>query len=158
MKWIKRFFNGGHEYEHVVTDIPLTAVARWYVYDTGLGNENDISIALGLTPVSDEGDIKEKQDSALRISKITSMLPFIDFISGIAADAIAEIQLNEIEKSGLHNRKELEEELESIRMVYQAVAMSGLIGAFSIASHLGMISINAVSSNLLDMEDDEDEY
>lgn len=151
MKWFKKLFDNQPEYESIVTDVPLTAIARWYLYDTGMGNENEVAELIGLNPVSDEGDVKERQDSDERVSHIVGMLPFIDFISDIAADSIAQIQNKEMEKSGLTtDSKELAEELEIMRTVYKAISLSSLIGAMSIASSLGMISIDTVSSDILE--------
>lgn len=158
MKWFKKIFRDNHEHESIITDVPLTAIARWYLYDTGMGNENEVASLIGLNPVSEEGDLKERQDSDERVSQIVSMLSFLDFISDIAADSIAQVQSREMEKSGITtDAKELAEEMEIMHTVYKAISLSSLIGAMSIANSLGMISIDAVASDILERTDEDEQ-
>ena len=43
INWIKRFFNREPEFEIVRNDIPMSTVLRWYLYDTGIENPNEIA-------------------------------------------------------------------------------------------------------------------
>jgi len=158
MKWYKKLFDDENEDEITVTDVPLTTIARWYLYDIGMGDENETASLIGLNPVSDEGELKERQDSDERVSQIISMLPFVNFISDVAADVITSVQSREMEKSGLPaDAKELSEEMEVMRTVYKAISLSSLIGALSIANDLGMISIDAVNSDILERIDEDEQ-
>jgi hypothetical protein len=156
MKWFKRLF-GRPEPEIIRMDIPLTTVSRWYLYDTGLAidNANQIAEAIGLTPVSEEGDLKEKQDSAIRLSEVDYLIPFLDHLSDISADTLIAIQKQEMETSDEVDSKELI----MLRTIYKAVSFSSLIGTFSIAVDLGLVdSANVVTSEqyIEFMEDDNE--
>lgn len=155
MKWFKRLFNK-NEYEVVRNDIPLFTVMRWFIYDTGFGNENEIANLLGLTPVSEEGDKKERQDSDMRLEAIEPLLPYIEFISKIAGDSIASFQTQEMKRAGiLTDNSELAADLETMRSVYTALAVAALVGGFSIANYLGIVSVNAESSDIIPSEEED---
>ena len=154
MNWFRRMFNKP-SYEIIKNDVPLTTVMRWYIYDTGLGNENEVASLLGLNPVSEEGDKKERQDSNMRLEAMEPMLPFIDFLATVAGDAIANFQSQEMQKAGMIiDEKELASDMETMRSVYRALAISSLVGGFSIANYLGIVSINAESSDIIPTEGD----
>jgi hypothetical protein len=53
--------------------------------------------------------------------------------------------------------EDLEEVLELIGTLYRSVAFSSMLGAFSIAEALGLISINALTSDLKDLKGIYDE-
>ena len=40
--------------------IPFTTLIRWYLYDLEVENPNKIAELLGLTPISQEGEEKER--------------------------------------------------------------------------------------------------
>lgn len=155
MKWFRRLFNKP-DYEIIRNDIPLFTVMRWFIYDTGFGNENEIADLIGLTPVSEEGDKKERQDSDVRLESIEPLFPYIEFISTIAGDSIASFQTQEMKKAGiLTDNNELESDLETMRSVYKALAVAALVGGFSIANHLGIVSVNAESSDIIPLEEED---
>jgi len=62
VKWLRRLFNRD---EYVVrrVDIPVSTIVRWYMYDTSLYDENDLAELIGLNRVSQEGHVKEQEDS-----------------------------------------------------------------------------------------------
>ena len=68
------------KFEVVSTEIPLSTMLRWYLYDTGLAPANSLAEGVGLNRVSEEGDVKEKEDSDLRLSGIFELMPFIILI------------------------------------------------------------------------------
>jgi hypothetical protein len=156
INWIKRLFNKEPEFEIVRNDIPMSTVLRWYLYDTGIENPNEIAELVGLTPVSDEGDAKEREDSNNRIEDIMFLMPFIETIASISADVISSIHIKNYIKN---NPDEIvDEDVEAIGLVYKAVAMSNIVGTLAIANHLDLIHLGGVMSELMGIEkEDNDE-
>ena len=143
MKWFKKR-REEPEFEIISKDIPLTNLMRWFLYDTGLIEPNDIAHKLNLPPVSEEGNTKEEEDSDARIGAISELLPFINIMSDIAADVIANIQIQDIEEHEGEDAKQILHEMTTMRQMYKVVALSAVIGAFASAAELGMISNDAV--------------
>lgn len=104
-----------------------------------------------MTPVSEEGDDKEMQDSDNRLEAIADLMPFLVVLAEISATALTKIQSHEIaETEGAIS----EEEIESMHSLYTLVSLSSLISGFSTAVELGLISKDSLLTNLerLDME------
>lgn len=150
MSWFSRFFKRKDDPVSIVTDVPVSTIKRWYIYDTALDNENEVASLIGLSPVSDEGHSKERQDSEQRLRTISHLMPYIDLISEVAAESVANMQFNEMKKAGVIDESTDPEELAIMHMVYQAIAISALVGGLSIATHLGIVSLDAVSSDVLE--------
>lgn len=146
MSWFKRLFNREPEIEIISSEIPMSTILRWYLYDTGLADPNELAEYLGLNNVSEEGNDKEVQDSQLRLSSITTLLPYIDVISTISAETFSALHY-------LNNDEERDEEFEGRqKVVFKAIAMSTLIGALSIGVDIGMVDHGVVSADTLEMD------
>jgi hypothetical protein len=148
MKWFKK--KKDIEYEIISKDIPLTHLMRWFLYDTGLIDPNEIVNRLNLTPVSDEGDIKEEEDSDIRMANIAELIPFLELMSDITADAIVAIQIQDIEESLGPDAEQIVHEMTVMSSLYKVVGLSALVSAFSAAAELGMISTDAVQNMRLE--------
>ena len=140
IKRIKHFlFHRNHEHT-VKQEIPLTTVFRWYIYDTGLTDEpNNIAEVVGLSRISEEDEDKEIEDSEERLSALVPLLPFLESMSDISAQTMTAIHLKELVDEGELDDQELLEEGEEMANSYKAVALSTLVGVFSIALNLGII-------------------
>lgn len=157
---IREFFGkgDGDEFINLTSDIPLSTLARWYIYDTGMGNEREVAAAVGLTPVSEEGHKKEQQDSEARLSILGPLFPYLDYISTIAADAVVSMQMPHVQQA--HPDVDHEAEADLIFSLYKSLSLSSLIGAFSIGLDLRLVSLDAVSSDVIDIpygEEDKNE-
>lgn len=149
MKWFKKR-KYEPEYELVTKDIPLTSLMRWFLYDSGLVEPNKIAPKLNLTPVSDEGNNKEEEDSDIRLESVASLIPFLDIMSDITADVITNIQIQDIEESDNEDAKQVVHEMTVMRHMYKVVSLSALISAFSSAIELGMISNDSIENMRLE--------
>ena len=128
------------EFETVNAEIPLGTLMRWFLYDTDLSEDpNSIAKILGMTPVSEEGDEHEMQESEKRLDEVAYLLPYIDMMSEMTADVITGIQLDELQKHDPSNDKEREREREMMRMMYKMIAFSSLLGGLSSGVQLGLI-------------------
>jgi hypothetical protein len=158
MSWMKRFFNrgSGEEYEIIKNEIPFSTLTRWYLYDMSIPDTNDIAVALGLNPVSDEGHEKEEEDSEIRLASLDTLIPYLDIISELNAKIITTSQLYELGKEKAIDQ-EMENDVRLMRDLYHAVGFSALVSAFSSAIELGIIYPNAVNVGSFFKEYDDEQ-
>jgi hypothetical protein len=121
-----------------ITELPVTTLNRWFLYDTGMGNENELAEAIGLMPVSDEGDAKEQEDSDIRVENIAYLIPYMDHISSLTAEVVSASQRIAMLEDGA-DPEEVNSDLTIVKNVYKAIALSSLLSGFSIANHLNFI-------------------
>jgi hypothetical protein len=79
-----------------VTKVPLTTLYRWYMYDMSVDSPNKYLDIFGITPVSEEGDDKEREDSDIRTDNITPLIPFLNLYSNMNAQYVFEMQKEEL--------------------------------------------------------------
>jgi len=140
------WYNRKKKLEIVSTEIPLSTMLRWYLYDTGLAPANSLAEGVGLNRVSKEGDVKEKEDSDLRLSGILELMPFIDSISDMSVSTMLALQDSKA------NNAMSEDEIEASSVIYKAISMSSLIGALSIGLSLGILETATISSGRVDID------
>lgn len=121
-----------------ITELPITVLNRWFLYDSGIGEENLLASSIGLTNVSEEGDSKEREDSDARVEKVAYLIPFLDHMSTLTAEVVAESQKKMMLADGL-SRPQVEEEIELVKNVYKGISLCSLMASFSIANELGFI-------------------
>lgn len=157
MKWFKRKKNAPTEIEFLRKELPLSTLLRWYIYDSGLGEPNDLATLLGLNPVSDEGEEMENADSDMRMKRIEFIMPFLHTIAEMGADVIVSLQVDEIRKENPDNTEEVDKEENLMRLMYKMVGMSALVGAFSSAMEIGLIAPGELlDADLVEMEHDDE--
>lgn len=139
MSFFDRFKKKDDNYEIFTRDIPLSTILRWYIYDTELGEPNDVVEVMGLNRASQEGDEKEREDSEVRLDNIGYLMPYLDSMADIAADVITAVQVDEINKDNPDNSEEIERELNTMRVLYKIVSLSAIMGAFASAMEIGLI-------------------
>jgi hypothetical protein len=145
VSWFRR---KKHEVGISTSEVPMTTLYRWFLYDTGLDDANKLAELVGLSRVSEEGDVKEQEDSDQRLSYLYHLLPYIDAISDMAADTFVALQEGK-DSDGL-----TEEEVNASRIIYKAVSMASLIGALSIGLHIGVLDSDVVGGGKVEMEMD----
>lgn len=145
MRFFDKFKRNNHD-DHAIephVGIPVSAVIRWCLYDLSIANPNQIAVSMGLSPVSEEGDGKEIEDSNERLAAIYDVLPFVEMMSDIAAKVCTAAQLRELEEVVSLEELELTEEaLEKLVDAQKAVAFSAITAALSSGIELGIIQTN----------------
>jgi hypothetical protein len=139
VSFFDRFKKKDDDYQIFTRDIPLSTILRWYIYDTELGEPNDVVEVMGLNRASEEGDEKEREDSEMRLDNIGYLMPYLDSMADIAADVITAVQVDEITKDNPDNVEEIERELGTMRVLYKIVSLSAIMGAFASAMEIGLI-------------------
>lgn len=152
MKWLRRLFNREEYVVHRV-DVPVSTIVRWYMYDTSLYDENDLAELIGLSRVSQEGNAKEQEDSDNRLEAIEQYMPFLDQMADISANILTTIQLKEISDSEYLTSLAEDMPTEIMHSLFKAVALSTLIGTFSIGTNLQIINPTSVPTGFIKMED-----
>lgn len=153
MTWFNVFRSRKHE-ENDKTEVPFSTIMRWALYDLAVESPNEVAVLLGLTPVSDEGDEKEEEDSHLRLAELEDLLPFIDIISELNAKIISSVQRREFkETEGIRVDSK---DMSLMEDFYKTVGFSALVSAFSTAIELGIIHPHAVSTGSLFKEIDDE--
>ena len=151
MSW--KFWKKDEEPKIYSDQIPLSTLIRWYCYDLGIEEPNDLFRAFDLMPVSKEGEEYEMGESETRVDEIMGLLPFFEMIAAINAKAISTIQLQDIETEDV---SEIEPKL--MEGLYQQVSFAALVAAFSAALELGFLnkSYNFLSIYGANKEDDDE--
>jgi hypothetical protein len=144
------------EFEVFTNEIPLTTMVRWFINDIGYGGEGVDSL-MGLPPISEEGDTKEEQDSDVRLANLKPLVPFIDFLSDASANVLSTIALNGSDEDDLPFDEDMEDIAQMLGGLYKSIALSSIIGAFSIATSLGLINITALTSDVHQLKGPFDE-
>jgi hypothetical protein len=123
------------------------------MYDTSLYDENDLAELIGLSRVSQEGNAKEQEDSDNRLEAIEQYMPFLDQMADISANILTTIQLKEISDSEYLTSLAEDMPTEIMHSLFKAVALSTLIGTFSIGTNLQIINPTSVPTGFIKMED-----
>jgi len=152
VKWLRRLFNRDEYVVHRV-DIPVSTIVRWYMYDTSLYDENDLAELIGLSRVSQEGHVKEQEDSDNRLLAIEQYIPFLEQMAEISANILTTIQLKEIDDSEELSALADGMPTEIMHSLFKAVALSTLIGTFSVGTHLQIINPTSAPTGFINMED-----
>jgi len=139
VSFFDRFKKREDNFEIFTRDIPLSTILRWYIYDTELGEPNEVVEIMGLNRASEEGDEKEREDSDKRMDNIAYLLSYLNAMADIAADVITGLQVDEITKDNPNNSEEIERELDTMRVLYKVVSLSAIMGAFASAMEIGLI-------------------
>jgi hypothetical protein len=122
------------------SEVPTSTLFRWALYDLGVDTPNKFAEAAGFTPISDEGEEMEYQDSILRLNSLTPYTGFIDTMATINAEILAETFAGVLRKYNLIDESlSLEDEKELMSGLYKHISISALVPAFSSALKLGIL-------------------
>lgn len=138
-------FNPSNESEDedwVTKAVPVTTLARWYIYDMDAKNTNKLAVELDLTPVSEEGDEKERQDSDIRVDRVMALGAFFATMAEINAKAIMQVQKSELPPQVQVAFEKHSHELEQLLYFYQSMSYAAIFSAFSSAAELGLVEIS----------------
>lgn len=135
--------------------VPVTTLARWYLYDMDVKYVNKLAMSLDLMPVSEEGDEKERQDSNARVSLIEPLIPFISIMSEINSKAVIQVQRDELPPHLKKAFQQHAQELEQIMQFYQHLSFAAIFSAFSSAAELGLIDVSGTFTSTTSFEEDE---
>jgi hypothetical protein len=148
VSWFRK--NKKPEYEINTQDVPLTTMVRWLLHDIGYG-EDQIDDLIGLSPISEEGIDKEIEDSNMRLRYLLPITPYIETIAEIASNVLSTIAIKTAEEYG--DALNSDQDAELLNKLYYSISLSSIIGAFSIASALGIIEVSAIAAENKDIGD-----
>lgn len=119
--------------------VPLNMLYRWFMYDMNVEVPNDHIDIFKITPVSEEGDEKERQDSEARADAIEPLLPFLNLYANMNAHYIFEMQKKDLINAPAAISERLDSDKATIKAFYSQVTLAGLITALSSAVELGIL-------------------
>jgi len=135
--------------ERIVTEVSLPTLARWYAYDAGLEAPDEVANALGMLPTSEDGVKMEEQDSDRRTERVLPLIPLIESIADINAQAIASLQLDHFKEDHNLDEDDLEHERIHIEEMYRQIGFSALLAGLSAGIELGILDTNAVGGGII---------
>ena len=144
------------KYEIITNEVPMSTVMRWYLYDTALTeNVNELADRIGLTPISQEGEAKEQEDSDERLLNVEPLYVFLESMADLSYQVLVNLHIKELEEHG-EDADDLMENLENMANVYKAIALSTLMGTFSSALSLGLIDHATVNMSTYYLGDENE--
>ena len=130
-------------YKKGVDIFPMAALFRWYCYDLCVEDVHDLSLRLGITPISKEAEVEEMQASEERLNRIKPLIPFLDTICQINTGVMLEQNKKMLENLPLEDAQKLRA-AELFKANFYAVSMSALVSAFSSGMALDIIRRGSV--------------
>jgi len=155
VRWLRRFF-GREEYVVHRLEIPVSTIVRWYMYDTDFADQNELAELIGLSKVSKEGDVKEQEDSDNRLEAIEQYIPFLTQMAEISANLITTIHTKELQDSGLLVDSIDDRQIEMMQDLFKTIALSTLVGTFSVGTRLQIINPTSAPTGFIQMEDNHE--
>lgn len=135
--------------ERLVTEVSLPTLARWYAYDAGLDHPDEVADALGMLPTSEDGVRMEEQDSDRRTERVMPLIPLIETIADINAQAIATLQMDSYTNDQGMDPNDLAHERIHIEDMYRQIGFSALLAGISAGIELGILETNAIGGGII---------
>ena|GEM_PF-3560095 len=123
----------------VIETMPMAALFRWYCYDLSIDNVHELSLSLGLTPISKEAEESELSASNARLGQLKSLFPFLDMIAQINAGVMSEQQKSVIDNLSL-NDEQVKKLLDMFKENFYGISLAALVSAFSSGLALKLIT------------------
>jgi len=146
MSW--KFWKRDEEPEFTVEtlNIPMTTIARWYLYDMQATDPERYAAALGLNAISEEGSEKEEQDSVERMTKVIPYEEYAGIIADINAQVLLLIRNKDIRQLVVDEDLEdeaaalLDELDDATYELFTRVSYTAILSALSIGFNTGLFS------------------
>jgi hypothetical protein len=118
----------------------VTNRLRGFILDSQIQNAHELSVILGCSPLSDELQEKEEEESDNRVDKIGSLIPLLYAHAHVLAEGAVEFQRANVKSEALKN---LPDEMwwESRKMMEQ-MALSVLLGSVSQLVDMGLLTVS----------------
>ena len=134
--------------------VPITTLYRWYLYDIIGENANKHIDIFGLTPVSEEGNEKELEDSEIRISEIEPLLSFLSLYANINAEYSFEVHKGQMMKIPGITESMIESSSDNLKEFYSNMAFNALTAALASAVDLKLITLHGLFTGIKDKDDE----
>jgi hypothetical protein len=117
----------------------VTNRLRGFILDSQIQNAHELSVILGCSPLSDELQEKEEEESDNRVEKIGSLIPLLYAHAHVLAEGAVEFQRANVKNEALKN---LPDEMwwESRKLMEQ-MALSVLLGSVSQLVDMGLLTV-----------------
>jgi hypothetical protein len=131
-----------------IQKIPISTLFRWFLYDVSSDEAPKYSYLFNLTPVSEEGDLKEQYDSDIRLDNISEIVPLLDFYA--TATSQFAFNLHRIKMAKLENVTSdmIDASEEAFKEFYYNMIFAGILSSFSALSELKIIKLNSTHTSI----------
>lgn len=140
MNWKFWKKNNEETADHAPVMVPSSTLFRWALYDLGIENPNKFAEAAGFTPISEEVEFMELQESNKRLSALDPYKSFISMMANITAEILTETSANLLGKEMFENTgipQDVQEDL--LFDMYLKISAMSLLPAVSAALDLGIM-------------------
>lgn len=131
--------------EHIISkviNVPMPVLIRQAIYDSIYTEAEDISFAMGISPISDEVADMERQASEDRIGKFDPLLPFIEAHSDISARVSATAYILTAEK--YDEAFDDPDNFEELVKLFKTISLSATVACISKFIDLGLLETKVV--------------
>jgi len=140
----------GHEDDDFekISKIPVSTLFRWFLYDISSDDAHLYSHIFDLTPVSEEGDIKEHADSDARVENIAQITPLLTFYATATAEFAFNLHKLKMTKLDGITDDMIDASEEPFKDFYYHMIFAGLLGSFSALKELDIIKLNSTHTSI----------
>jgi hypothetical protein len=117
----------------------ISTRVRGFVLDSQIQNAHELSVILGCSPLSDELQEKEEEESDNRVERIAPLIPLLYAHAHLLAEGAVEFQRSNVTHEFLKNMPE--EMWQESRKMMEQMALSALLGSVSQLADMGLITI-----------------
>jgi len=148
------FPNSDNDGYYKMQKMPITTLYRWFLYDiTGEDAKKSFKL-FNLSSVSEEGNEKELEDSELRLTEISPLLPIVKMYADISATYTYDIQKEELLKAKGVTPSMLESSSKSLKEFYSSMVFNGLLAMLSAAVELELIELHGTFTGISETDDE----
>lgn len=122
----------------VVDVIPMASLFRWYCYDLDVDDVHDLSLKLGMTPISKEAEEFELKASNERMEEVRSLFHFLDAVAQINTNVMVESNREMVQGMPLDDEQK-EKLMAMFTANFYVISISAVVSAFSSALALDLV-------------------
>jgi hypothetical protein len=131
-----------------INKIPISTLFRWFLYDVNSDEAPKYASLFNLTPVSEEGNLKEQEDSDIRLENLAELLPLFDFYSDATSEFSFKLHKDKLTKLDGVTDDMINASEEAFKEFYYKIAFAGILSSFSALVELKIIKLNSTHTSI----------
>ncbi|CAB4129606.1 hypothetical protein UFOVP115_60 [uncultured Caudovirales phage] len=140
--------------DYKMQKLPISTLYRWFLYDISGEDAKKSFTLFELSPVSEEGDEKELEDSEIRLTEVTPLLPLVKMYADMSAKYTFDIQKEELLKAKGVTPSMVESSSKTLKEFYSSMVFNGLLGMLAAAVELELIELNGTFTGIKETDDE----
>jgi hypothetical protein len=135
-----------------INKIPISTLFRWFLYDVSSDEAPKYAHLFNLTPVSEEGDLKEQEDSDTRIENLTEVVPLFNFYANATSEFAFNLHRDKMIKLEGITSDMIDASEEAFKEFYYHMIFAGILSSFSALAELKIIKLNGTHTSIQEGE------